>query len=350
MLLHRHDLDVVGAVERLVGLQAQAPWSPYVSVWSRIERFDPHRLGQALLDRELVRIVVMRGTIHLVSAADACELRPLVQPLLDKDIATNASHAAGLAGIDLDELARATHEVLADEPLSPRALGVALATRFADRPPAALGHGARNRVPLVQTPPRAVWGRTGGTAYATLEQWLDRPLSRRPDLAAMAQRYFAAYGPATVQDLQTWCGLTRLAPVVDGLRDQLVLFTTEDGRQLYDLPDAPRPDPSTPAPIRFLPDYDNLLRSHADRSFVVADAHRRRALATPNGVVPSTVLVDGEVRAVWRHASRGDSAVLSVEPLEPLDDHQAEEIEAEGHRLLELLDTSAEPTVTIARS
>ena len=144
----------------------------------------------------------------------------------------------------------------------------------------------------MQTPPRGLWKRSAQVTSTTAEAWLGRPLSSTPSIDDMALRYFAAFGPATVADLRTWSRLTGLREVVERLRPRLVAFRDDAGRELFDLPDAPRPDPETPAPVRFLPQYDNVLLSHADRSrFVDAGV----SLPIGNG----TVLVDGRVRATW---------------------------------------------------
>jgi hypothetical protein len=276
----------------------------------------------------------MRGTIHLLTADDALTLRPLTQVIMDRDLRTNSAYARQLAGVDLAELARAARAAVEAEPLTGRQLGATLAASWPDHDRTALVYAARNLLPLVQLPPRAVWGRSGQPTLTTVECWLGRPLHEEPSLPMLALRYLAAFGPATAADFQTWSGLTRLRDVVERLRPQLRVFVAEDGRELFDLAAAPRPAPDTPAPPRFLPDYDNLLRSHADRERVIA-GHHRRALATRNGVVPGTVLIDGAVGATWWIVRDKRSAVLHVAPFARVSRRDAASVVDEGARLLD---------------
>lgn len=333
LLLERAALSPEAAVEHLVGLQAQNPRPPYVGLWARLEGFDPEELSQLLLDRRVVRIAVMRGTVHLVTARDCLTLRPLVQPLYDRDLATNATHGPLLRGLDLDPVVEAGRALLDERPLTPGELGRRLAERWPDRDPSALAHAMRGRVPLVQVPPRGLWGASGRTTYAVAETWLGRPLDPDPSPDDMVLRYLGAFGPATVADAQAWSGLRRLAEVVDRLRPRLRTFRDERGRELFDLPDAPRPDADTPAPVRFVPEFDNLLVSHADRTRVISDEDRKR-LVTPNGAQLGTLLVDGFAAGTWKIASERGTATLTVTPFRRLAKPDAAAVRREGARLL----------------
>ncbi len=332
LLLARSAVPVAGAVEHLVGLQAQAPWSPYYSLWARLEGFDPHELGGLLTDRKVVRIVLMRGTVHLVTADDCRWLRPLHADLLVRGRMTSAWRA-GIDGLDVDAVVAAGRALVEEEPLTFRDLGRRLAERWPDRDPATLAQVIRAHVPLVQVPPRAVWGRSGQVVVTTAERWLGRELdpggAAGAGLDELVLRYLAAFGPASVMDVQTWSGLTRLREVADRLGDRVRRFRTDEGRELLDLPDAPRPDPDVPAPVRFLPDYDNVLRSHADRSRIISDAARQR-LTTRNGVVPGGVLVDGQVAAVWSLERSAAVASVVVTPLRRLARAEHDAVEAEA--------------------
>jgi hypothetical protein len=347
MLLERAaGVPAAAAVTHLVGLQAQAPFSPYYGLLARLDGFAPDEVGDALVDRRLVRIVLMRGTVHLVTADDALTLRPLVQPIMDRAVATAPEHAAALRSVDQGELVAAARALVEEAPRTNAELVAALAERWPGVEPRSLGFGARCLLPLVQVPPRAVWGRSGQARLTTLDSWVGRPLGPAPSMAAVVERYLGAFGPASVADLQVWCGLTRLRPVVEELRPRLVTFRSEDGVELFDLPDAPRPGPDAEAPVRFLPDFDNLLRSHADRTRVISDADRRR-ITPRNGVTPHAVLVDGTFAGTWRLARAADAASVAVELSSSVPPPAHDAIEAEAHRILTVTAPTATPTVTI---
>jgi hypothetical protein len=230
----------------------------------------------------------------------------------------------------------AATELMAAEPLTAGRLGELLAERWPAARPASLARLARFFLPLVQVPPRGVWGRGGVSAHTTLEAWTGRTLDPDPSPETLVLRYLAAFGPATAADAQTWAGVTRLAPVVAGLADRLRPFRDARGRRLVDLPDAPRPDSETEAPVRFVAEYDNLLLSHQDRTRIIADEHRRH-LASPNGQVPGSVLVDGFARARWKVARAPGAATLTVETYVPLTPADRSAVETEGGRLLGFL-------------
>ena len=332
MLLQRSSRAVPRAVEHLFGLQAQAPWSPYFALWSRLDRFDPHELGAMLTDRRAVRIVIMRGTVHLVSAADCLLLRPLHAEFLARGLLTS-SWRPGLTDLDLDDVVAAGRDLLEEQPLTFRDLGIRLAERWPGRDAQALAQVVRARVPLVQLPPRAVWGQAGQVVVATAEHWLGRSLATDATLDDMVLRYLAAFGPASVMDVQAWSGLTRLRQVADRLGDRVRRFRNEAGRELLDVPDGPLPDPDTPAPVRLLPDFDNVLLSHADRTRII-DGDIRKRLNIVNGMLPGTVLVDGRVAATWSIERAKGAATLVVSPFEPLSRSVARAIGDEGERLL----------------
>ncbi|MCC2308774.1 winged helix DNA-binding domain-containing protein [Cellulomonas chengniuliangii] len=348
-LLERRHGSVLDEVAHLVGLQAQAPWSPYTALWSRLAEFRPDELGGLLLGREAVRVAAMRATVHLVTADDALLLPSLTASIGERGVRGAGPFSATLHALDPVELARAARELLEAEPMTPARLGRRLLERWPDAAPDALAHGARYLLPLVQTPPRAVWGRSGATVWTTTRAWLGRepaghddPEARHAALQEVVRRYLGAFGPASVADVQRWIGLTRLAPVVRSLRQELVAHRAapgpsgRPGRELFDLPDAPRPDPETPAPVRFLPDFDNALLSHADRTRIVGDPERR-ALARANGQAPGTVLVDGFVAAAWSLRRERSAATLEVRPLRPLTSAERADVAAEAEELVAFL-------------
>jgi len=331
--------QVIATIEHLVGLQAQAPLPPYYGLWSRLESFRPADLAGLIASRRVVRIGLMRGTIHLVSADDCLLLRPLVQPVLDRGFRANFGRR--LPGVDLAALADAGRAEVEQRPRTFSQLGTLLAGQWPGRDQDALAQAIRALVPLVQVPPRAIWGAAGPAAHTSAESWLGRRLHPAPSLDALVIRYLGAFGPATVQDIQAWSGLTRLREVTERLRPQLRAFAGSDGAELLDLPGAPRPDPGTPAPVRLVAEFDNLTLSHADRTRVISDEHRRR-LAARNGIVPGTVLVDGFACGLWRIAADRRGAVLRIELFGPVPDQQRAEIGSEGERLLEFTAPEAE--------
>jgi len=322
---------VIETVEHLAGLQAQAPFPPYYGLWSRLAGFRPGDLAELILSRRLVRIALMRGTIHLVSAGDCLMLRPLIQPVLDRAMST--TYGRQLSGVDTGELAAAGRVLVEEKPRTFSELGTLLSAQWPDHPPAALAQGVRALVPLVQVPPRAVWGLAGQAAHTSAESWLGRDLEAGPRLDDLVVRYLAAFGPATVMDMQCWSGLTRLREAVDRLRPRLHTFRDEQGAELFDLPDAPRPGPDVPAPVRMVAEFDNLILSHADRARIISEPNRQR-MFTRNGIFPGTVLVDGFVVGMWRLARSRGGAALVIEMFEPVRDRDRDAIVAEGGRLL----------------
>lgn len=333
LLLRRERARAVEAVERLVGLQAQEPPDPYLALWSRLERFRPEELADALDGRRVVRTVLMRGTIHLVTADDALAIRPLVQPVLDAELRRHREFGPALDGLDLAPVLERARALLAARPLTPRELRAALAERFPELHAGALAYACRNHLALVQVPPRGLWGRTGGVRLATAESWLGRGPAGRTTLDDLVLRYLAAFGPASVTDVAAWSRLTGLREVVERLRPRLVAFRDDRGRELFDLPDAPRPDPAIEAPPRFLPQYDNVLLAHADRSRFAADEAHRAQLAAAWRDAQGSLLVDGEVRAVWR----AEDEALVVHHAGSFSKRVSGAVAAEGRRLLRFL-------------
>ncbi|GAA4596899.1 winged helix DNA-binding domain-containing protein [Planotetraspora phitsanulokensis] len=339
LLLRRHDMTAHEAIEHLVGLQAQTPHTWYVGLWARLSAFDPREAADLLTNRGAVRIALMRSTIHLMTAPDALALRGLIQPTIERS--TRSVFGKGVAGIDPDELARAGRAAVEDRPLTFSELGRVLGERWPGRDQAALAQTVRAALPLVQVPPRGVWGASGLARHTTAEAWLGRPLRADYPVGEMVLRYLAAFGPATVRDVQMWSGLTRLTEVLERLRPRLLSFRDENGAELFDLPDAPRPDPETPAPARFLYDFDNLLLSHADRSRVVTDAYRRQDF-DPHGPVPRLILLDGFTAGTWTFAEERGKATLVIRPFAKISGEDADALAAEGAALAAFLAPKAD--------
>ncbi|MFJ5772883.1 winged helix DNA-binding domain-containing protein [Streptomyces sp. NPDC093094] len=333
LLLRRARMSAAAAVEHLVGLQAQEVKPPYHALAARLEGFAPEELSALLESRAAVRIVTMRSTIHLHTADDALTLRPLVQPARDREI---GYFRKGLAGVDLERLAALAREFVEAEPRTMKQLRETLGAEWPDADPQSLAVAARCTLPLVQVTPRGLWGRSAQVSLTTAEHWLDRPAEPAASADATVLRYLAAFGPASVKDMQTWSGLTRMRPVFERLRPRLLTFRDDSGTELFDLPEAPRPDPDTPAPPRFLPEFDNLLLSHADRTRVIPPANKGRTWQANTFYCP--LLVDGFLAGVWRII---DDALV-VEPFGTLTRALRAEVAEEGARMLATLrqDTS----------
>lgn len=338
-------MSALDAIEHLVGMQAQAPFAPYYGLWSRLDSFTGEELSGLLTSRKAARIVLMRGTIHLVTAKDCHLLRPLVQPALDRMLKANATHGKPLAAVEVSAVVDSARRLLDTEALTPGEVAARLAEQWPDTPPGSLAEAARSLLPLVQVPPRALWQRSGQVRLTTATAWLGKPRGKPLTIDDMVVRYLAAFGPAAVADVQTWSGLSRLGEVVERL--DLTQLKSEGGQTLYDIPDAPRPDPDLPAPVRLVAPFDNILLSHAIRTRVISDEHRKRLFSGRNGVFPGTVLVDGFVAGTWELVGKGDATSMRVRPYVRLKRRALDDIETEGNRLLESAFEVTDPEVEI---
>ena len=346
MLLRRVDMPAETAIEQLVGMQAQNPFDPYTALWSRLERFQAAELATLLEDRHVVRATsMMRTTIHLMTAEDWLALRPVLQVVSDRGFATGSPFGKQLKGLDIDAVVAAGRELLDEKPRSGNAIGKLLQERWPDGDASALGYAVRYLLPLVQVTPRGVWGKSLQPILATPETWLGRSVGtdRAPD--EMILRYLAAFGPASVMDVQTWCWLSRLGPVVEKMRPRLWTFRDESGRELFDVPDGPLPDPDTPAPVRFLPTYDNIYLSHKDRSRVLPDM--TGWLVTPDQFdtifASGSFSLDGYLAGGWKveREKKADRATIVLVPARRLSAAEEAEVADEAAGLIAFLAAEA---------
>jgi hypothetical protein len=351
-LLGRVSLPALDVVEHLVGMQSQAPLAHYVGLWSRVTDFDPLVVGSAVADGSLVRTHAMRGTVHLFTRRDALVLRPVMAPMLATRFGSSA-FAKHLKGVDLDDVRRVARSVAVDAPLSRVELGRRLAPHFPGFPEEPLAHAAVFHEPMAQPPPRGVWGSRGSPKWQTYKGLLGVDAADATDAADAERvasiddvvlRYLAAFGPASVADIRSWSGLSGLREVVSRLGNRLRVLVDENGRELFDVPDAPLPAGDVPAPVRFLPEYDNVLLAHADRSRVIPDK-RPVPLFAGDGARAGTVLVDGDFRATWRLSVVGGGATITVTATPKLTRRESDDVRAEGLQLLRFLAPEADGDV-----
>lgn len=337
-LLERTSTPPLDTIEHLAGMQSQAPLAPYVGLWSRLQGFAVDDLSLLTERREVVRLPLMRATVHLVSARDALAWQGLFTTM--HVAAMRANFATGIQGVDDKALAAQASTLLAAKPRTRAELGRLLAQQWPDADPVALGYAATHVVAVCQVPPRGVWGKGGQAAWTPLADWLNRSTASAcvDDLVV---RYLAAFGPATVADVQVWCGLRRLAEVVDRL--PLRRFRGESGQLLYDVPDAPRPPADIPAPPRFLAAYDNVLLSYKDRTRIITDG-RRVPLPPGDGATTGTFMVDGIWTGTWKLRDH----MLQVQPFRRLRRAVREELLAEAWRLSAFIEPDDDGDVVIA--
>ncbi|OQQ19962.1 hypothetical protein B0675_25060 [Streptomyces sp. M41(2017)] len=334
LLLDRADLPTHEAIAHLCGLQAQEPQEPYTGLWSRLRAFQPGSLSVLLTGRSVVRAHLMRRTVHLLTAEDVLAWRSRHDAMLRQRVL--GVYRRELDGVDLDELASAASELMADgEPRPTSEVVRVLAARWPEPGRRALGEMViAALVPVAQAPPRGLWRTKAGVRNVALASWLGRevdpppPGGTDPVGEALVRRYLAAFGPASSADLRAWCGLAGLPAAVSAVRGELVSFRDERGRELLDLPDAPRPDPDTPAPVRFLPAFDNAILGYQDRGRIIDDAHRGLSVAGER-----VVLIDGRVAATWQFTGAG----VTVTPLYALSRATRDSVAEEARELAAFL-------------
>jgi len=343
MLLQRdRGIPVVEAVQRLAGMQAQEPKHPFVGLWTRLEDFEEASLRVALRERSVVRATLMRSTLHLLGAASYATVRMALQP--PPSVALRVLGARG-EGLDPELVLPAARALLAGSPLTFDEIRGRLQEQFPDVNDRALGYAVRTLLPLVMVPDDdARWGFSRRVRFALADEWLSEPLAQGVDATrALARRYLGAFGPASAKDLQAWSGVGGMKAVLEGMRDELEVFIDGDGRrELFDLPDAPRPGADVAPPPRLLAEFDNVVLAWDDCSRLIADAHRP-LVTTKNLRVKATFLVDGIVAGTWTVTVKRRVATLTLAPFSgvKVPGRAAKALEAEAQRLVRLIEPAA---------
>jgi hypothetical protein len=332
LLLERRRASAAATIEHLVGMQGQAPNLPYIGLWARLEGFRTQELSRLIETRAAVRISLMRNTIHLVTTRDAVGLKPLFTPLGERGYIRGSPWGRNMRDVDFEPIHKAANVIMAERPRTIAELSKLLAQRFPEHDGPSMAYGVRYMAPLVFTPPRGIWGANGPVTLTTMEAWLGRSPGPGIEAEQLVRRYLAAFGPASVSDMRAWSGLA-MRLVFERLRPRLKVFRSENGTELFDLPRAPRPPGDTEAPVRLLPDFDNILLAHADRTRIMP-AGKHLGMFSSNGVMQGSVLVDGFVRAMWMPTK----TEIVVTPFEkPLAKSDQTQIAEEAYRLLQLL-------------
>ncbi|MBF6079474.1 winged helix DNA-binding domain-containing protein [Nocardia beijingensis] len=344
-LLERSPLTVHQMCEHLVGLQAQDSLPPFVALFSRVAAFDPATVSDALEDRSLVRITLMRGTIHLVTPPDAVRIAPHVQPELEKVPFRKGFNYGAMVGLDPEEVRGHGEATLGDEPMSAADLRGRAAELYPDRDPGAVVQTWLYQLPVLQTPPRGKWKDNSRPIWSRVEPWLGTPLDPAYPLAELLFRYLRAFGPASTMDMQTWSKLLGMKQAVAELGDRVRTYTDERGRTLYDAADGELADPDIPAPVRLLGWYDNAVLSHRDRTRIVPDGAAPPLRAFAAQVSP--VLVDGFLAGLYKVFTNASAARLRISPTRKWTAAERADVEAEAHALLGFLEGDKQRSVEI---
>lgn len=339
ILLSRQEASASSVVSHLVGLQAQQPQPPFVGLWTRVAGFERAALLQLLHDRKIIRSTLMRGTLHLMTADDYQSLRSTLQPGLTAGMhSVLRDRAKALNILDLIVAARA---LFLKRPLTFTELRAALLEQFPDLDERAIGYAVRTHLPLVAVPAAVDWGFRADSEFAEAESWLRGSIDPEERPEHFVERYLAAFGPATPTDFQAWSGLSAARALFDSLRPRLQTFRDDRKRELFDLPEAPRPPEDAPAPVRFLPGFDNVILSHADRTRIIATEHRS-LVTTRNLQVLPTFLVDGFVAGTWKCVRELKTACLTIAPFASLRKIEKAALTEEAEPLARFIEPEAE--------
>lgn len=339
MLLERAAVSVPAAVERLVGLQAQLPVAPYIGLWARLIDFKREDLADRIENRTVVKATLMRATLHLFTVEDYLRLRATLQPALDRGLESITRRRG--KDLNFERILATAERFVAEQPRTFAEISAMLSELMPEADVGAMRYAVRMRLPLVQVPITGGWSYPGNPKFTLAKDWLGQPIPLTGEpLRTLLFRYLAAFGPATVADFQTWSGLAKTKDAIEKLKSELCTYRDELGRELLDLPDMPLPDADTPAPVSFLPDFDNLLLGHDRRTRVISEPYREKVFLSGLRVA-ATFLVDGFVRGVWKIEKEKGTAALVIEPLEPLAKPDRDALADEAGRLVRFVEPDA---------
>ncbi len=335
-LLHRHEIAPMEAIEALVGLQSQIPNPPYIGLWTRLKHFRRDDLTQLMNERKVVRAPLLRSTLHLMTVDDHQKFQSVLQPALDR--ALRSFYGKRAQGLDIDALVKYAEPFIEEEPRTTGEIKQMLLEIFPDKDGDAMAYAIRNNLQLIQVPPGGTWGAGTRASYTTAKAYLGA--ATPSNLETLLHRYLAAFGPASIMDFQAWIGITSLTSTIKPMMKNLAVYKSPEGKELLDLPNMQILDESTPAPIRFIPDYDNLLVSHKDRNRIIADDDRKYVFLSAARVL-GTVLIDGFVGATWKVTREKDIATLRVILFEQTNNDTIDQIKTEGLALLQFIENEA---------
>jgi hypothetical protein len=338
MLLERETLSVHACIERLVGLQAQLSLPPYVGLWTRLRDFRRDDLARLIENGDVIKATFIRGTLHLCTAEDYLRFRAGLQPMLSQG--WSAIVKSRNADFEMDSLLAAARRYIGEKPRTFAEISDMLAELMPGHDVGAMRYAVRTHIPLVQVPITSGWSYPNKPEFTLAETWIGRPIAPENHLRDLIFRYLAAFGPASVTDIQTWSGQSKLKDTIEKLKPGLQRYRDEKRRELFDLPNLSLPAGDGPAPVRFLPEYDNLLLSHSDRRRVIADEHRSKVFL-PGLRVRATILVDGFVRGAWKIEKTKNAATLVIEPFDKLTRHDRTALIEEAERLVRFVEAKA---------
>lgn len=336
MLLHRAKLPIPAAIERLVGLQAQLASPPYVGLWTRLQNFQREDLAALIEQRVVVKATMMRATLHLCTADDYVRFRATLAPVLQ---GAASSIMKDRGEFDLQKVLAAAQKFIGETPRTFAEISEMLTALLPDVDVGAMRYSVRTHLPLVQVPIAGGWSYSNKPAFTLAEPWIGRTIDQKDYLPELVRRYLTAFGPASVTDAQTWLGM-KLKDTFEKLRPELIVYRDEGRRELFDLPGMELPAEDVPAPVRFLPEYDNLLLSHSNRKRIVADEYRAKVYL-PGLRVAATILVDGFVRGAWKIEKTKTAATLLIEPFEKLTKKDRAALTEEGEQLVRFVESNA---------